>query len=203
MITATEFRGSVALPSPDDAIGWHSYFCGHCGRDVSGLVPAYVSHPDGRSTRWLLCSSCGEGSVRTADGTVYPGVPFGPNIEGLPDDVLGAYQEARRCMMVSAYTACELICRKILMHVAVDKRAKEGESFAKYLAHLESEGYITPPMKQWTKLIKDHGNESTHELASPDETRAQSTLMFTAELLRLVYEMEYLAALYTPRTASP
>ncbi|EEF78683.1 hypothetical protein MDMS009_2856 [Methylophaga thiooxydans DMS010] len=36
-------------------------------------------------------------------------------------------------MEVNAYTAAELICRKILMHVAADKGADEGKSFAAYL----------------------------------------------------------------------
>ncbi|GAH97296.1 unnamed protein product, partial [marine sediment metagenome] len=31
-----------------------------------------------------------------------------------------------------------------------------------------------------------------------DQNRAESTLMFTAELLRIVYEMEHLAKQYTP-----
>ena len=99
-------------------------------------------------------------------------------------------------MSVNAFTAAELICRTILMHVAVDKGAPEGESFAAYLAFLETHGYVTPPMKGWVDLIRMHGNASTHKLASPDKTRAESTTMFTAELLRLVYEMDFMAKKY-------
>jgi hypothetical protein len=102
-------------------------------------------------------------------------------------------------MSVTAFTACELICRKILMHIAVEKGAKEGETFASYLTHLETQGYVTPPMKSWVDLIRQHGNKATHKIESPDKGRAESTLMFTAELLRLTYEMDYLARKYTPR----
>jgi hypothetical protein len=101
-------------------------------------------------------------------------------------------------MSAGAFTACELVCRKILMHVAVEKGAKEGASFSSYLKHLEGAGYVTPPMKKWVGLIRAHGNESTHRLPAPDQNRAESTLMFTAELLRLVYEMESLAEKYAP-----
>ncbi len=83
------------------------------------------------------------------------------------------------------------------MHVAADKGAKEGESFAAYLTYLEVEGYVTTPMKGWIDLMRQHGNNSTHKLDAPEKERAQSTVMFTAELLRLVYEMEYRANKFT------
>jgi len=173
---------------------WHPFFCAHCNREVSG---ACVSYKDG--VRWLQCPNCGDGSVLTLDGKIYPGVPFGPRIEGLPDDVLGAYNEARNCMSVNAYTSCELICRKILMHVAVEKGAEEGTSFADYISYLQGKGYVTETMKEWVDLIREHGNRATHEIETPEKGRAESTLMFTAELLRLIYEMEYMAKRYAPQ----
>ena len=146
---------------------------------------------------WLWCPSCAGGSVQSLDGQIYPGTAFGPEIEGLPDDVKPAYLEARRCMSVNAHTAAELICRKILMHVAVDKGAKEGQTFEKYITHLADQGYVTPPMQPWVDLIRQHGNQATHKLDEPDKRRAESTVMFAAELLRLVYEMAHLARQYT------
>jgi hypothetical protein len=137
------------------------------------------------------------GSVYTR-GEIFPGVVFGPSLGGLPKDVEQAYEEARACMSINAFTATELICRKILMHVAVDKGAKEGESFNAYLGALESQEYITPPMKRWVDLIRKHGNDSTHKLEPPDKARAESTVMFTAELLRIIYEMDHMASKYVP-----
>jgi len=177
---------------------WFPLKCGHCGKDVSGAV--LTSY---RGIRWLLCPICGDGSVLDLSGNIHPGVPFGPTIQGLPDDTLAAYDEARRCMSVSAFTACELLCRKILMHVAVEKGAKEGESFSFYLSHLEKAGFVTPPMKGWVDLIREHGNQAAHTLEKPSKQRSESTLMFTAELLRLVYEMEYLSKQYAARPTSP
>jgi hypothetical protein len=92
------------------------------------------------------------------------------------------------------------MCRKILMHVAVDKGADEGKTFASYIDHLAAEGYVTPPMREWVKLIKDNGNEANHRLASPERRRAEGTLLFTAQLLRSVYEMGHLAGQFVPRT---
>jgi Domain of unknown function (DUF4145) len=183
---------------------WETYVCGHCGVKVTGAVAAgYVwtdSLGNNRRNQWLLCTNCFRPSAKLEDN-IFPGISFGPILQGLPSDVEESYEEARCCMKVNAYTAAELICRKILMHVAVEKGAKEGKSFAEYLSHLEAQGYITPPMKGWVDLIRKNGNESTHKLDSPDEKRAKSTVMFTAELLRLTYEMEFLANQYA--IASP
>jgi hypothetical protein len=96
-------------------------------------------------------------------------------------------------MSVSALTATEILCRKILMHVAVDKGAEQGATFASYIDHLIDEGYVTPPMKEWVNLIKKHGNDSNHRLEAPDRGRAEGTIYFTAQLLRTVYEMAHLA----------
>lgn len=140
---------------------------------------------------WLLCTSCADGSVLTKSGVVYPTSNQKPILQGLPSETEKAFEEAHGCFTIKAYTSCELICRKILMHVAVDKGANQGDTFENYINHLEIKGYVTPSMKPWVQLIRLNGNESTHELKSPDELRAKSTLTFTSELLRLVYDMEY------------
>jgi hypothetical protein len=58
-------------------------------------------------------------------------------------------------------------------------------------------------MKAWVDLIRKRGNLATHELPATDQQRAESTVMFTAELLRLVYEMEHMARRYTSQPGQP
>lgn len=192
-------HANVTRPSGQTSDSWETFVCGHCGVKVTGATLARFNHR--RNDRviantWVLCTNCGEGST-IVNGNVYPGSVFGPDVEGLPDDVKDAYQEARRCISVNAFTACDLICRKILMHVAVEKGAEEGKTFAHYVDHLQTEGYITPPMKRWVDIIRQHGNKATHKLEPSERTRAEGTLMFTAEMLRLIYEMDFLANQYT------
>jgi hypothetical protein len=134
----------------------------------------------------------------TLKGTIPTSVQFlktegGPTIEGLPPDVEEVYDEVRKCMEIKAFTAVELVCRKILMHVAAEKGAEEGKPFVHYVSFLEQAGYVAPEMRKWVDLIRQHGNVAAHELESPDEHRAGSTFMFTVGLLRLVFEMEFLA----------
>jgi hypothetical protein len=197
------FKGHRSIYKPDGSTddAWATYRCGHCDTKVSGAVVAYHVWLDKENRKyfiqWVLCPECALGST-LINGTSYPGSPFGPVLQGLPQDVDAAYKEARHCMKVNAYTAAELMSRKILMHVAVEKGAKEGEPFASYLSYLEQQGYVTPPMKKWVDAIRKHGNESTHKLLAPSQQRAESTVMFTAELLRLTYEMEHLAGQFAP-----
>ena len=120
------FAGPQKITHPDtrEPDGQHTYTCAHCNVMTSGLVAARYSH--GHTVIWLICTSCGHGSVYN-NGILYPSSKFGPAIDGLQEEVLKAYEEARICFSVNAFTASELICRKILMHVAVDKGAKENE----------------------------------------------------------------------------
>jgi hypothetical protein len=194
-----KFSGLEKVKHPDyrEEESRRSYTCGHCNRPVSGVIVSNYVTVLGK-VEWVLCTNCGYGSVIN-DGRLYPGETFGNLIEGLPKDVLGAYSEARNCISVEAYTASELICRKILMHVAVEKGAKEKESFESYLTYLGQKGYITPPMIKWVDVIRQNGGKATHLIEAPDRKRAEGTLMFTAELLRIIYEMDYLASKYTPK----
>ena len=89
----------------------HSYHCGHCNREVNGHVAASYDTNEG-IVKWLLCPSCGNGSVLTKEGILFPTSKFGSDVEGLPDLVQKAYDEARNCFSIGANTSCELICRK-------------------------------------------------------------------------------------------
>jgi hypothetical protein len=125
-----------------------------------------------------------------ANGVIFPPPLKGFPVEALPSEIQSAYEEARRCFSVRAYTSCELMCRKILMFVACEKGEVEGKKFAEYIDFLKTKGYVTSTMEDWVKMIKQHGNDSTHKLKSPDHDRAESTLMFTGELLKIIYERQ-------------
>jgi hypothetical protein len=174
-----------------DILAWRPMACTGCERTSNAAVIALV-HGEGPPVTWLRCPVCGHGMVDNA-GAVSPPALLGESVDGLPQDVADAYNEARQTAGVNAFTSCELICRKILMHVAADKGAAEGLSFVAYLDFLKDTGYITPPMMPWVDLIRSHGNQSTHRLHPASRERALNTLAFTTQLLRLVYEMEHRA----------
>ncbi len=104
--------------------------------------------------------------------------------ESLPEAVAAAFKEARSSMKAGLFTAAELTCQSILMHVAVQKNAGEGLDLAGCISHLEAQGYVTPDMKAGLEHFPDR---TAHELIEPDHQRARGTLRFTWELLRSVY----------------
>jgi Domain of unknown function (DUF4145) len=181
-----------------DANATRTMICPHCGNSVMAAVIAQT-HAEAPAVAWLRCASCNSGAVDN-NGRLWPSPMVGEAVDGLPAEVAAAYEEARKTAGVGAYTSCELMCRKILMHIAVDKGASEGENFITYLDFLKTSGYITPPMVPWVDLIRTHGNASTHRLQAASEERAMNTLSFTSQLLRLVYEMEHRALRYVGPT---
>jgi len=176
---------------PKDTTGFNydtmEYVCGHCDKPTSGFI---ISSHRTLDVKWLICLNCKKGSVHD-NGIVYPQPLLGQYVEGLPDTIKTVYEEARKSFSSNSHTACELVCRKILMNVSVQKGADEGEDFVFYIDHLEKSGYITPPMKKWVDIIRQNGNQSNHEIKTPDPERAENTLAFTAQLLKLIYETEY------------
>lgn len=182
------------------ADAWYDYHCAHCGHDVTGIVVArYVEQTIYGLERatWLLCPSCGDASIITRSGDQFPAPIPGPDLQGLPPDISAAYDEARRCLGISALTACSMMCRKILMHVAVEKGARAGEPFEKYVNYLQEQGYIAPTMKPWVDRIRQLGNEGAHDLEAPSREATDSVLAFTGGLLRVVYEMQFLNDRYS------
>jgi hypothetical protein len=193
------YAGNAGSLSVSDERAYTSLTCGHCGRDVAAAVLIMTSaDANAPQTKWLRCVNCGGGLVLTPERGLLPAARPGANLEGLPGDVRRAYDEARSTASVNAWTSVEMMCRKILMHVAVDKGAKGNQTFAAYLTYLQEKGYISPVMAGWVDLIRKHGNEAVHELPEVSEQRARSTLIFTEQLLRMTYEMDALAQRFAP-----
>ena len=167
--------------------------CGNCGLGVAATV---VNGQLGRGhTAWLKCPSCQEGSVRTRTGLVFPISPAARPITGLPIDVETAWREARVSHAVAAYTASEIMCRKILMHIAVDVAGSApGQSFVEYIDDLDAAGYVMKGLKPTVDLIRQRGNIANHELPATSEEDSKMTLGITEHLLEGIYELAALTA---------
>lgn len=175
-------------------IGWdklhniepRKYTCGHCARQVASDKGYYA---DTQSwVRIYICPWCGNPTYFGYDNEQIPGVAYGEDVDSLPEDVGALYREARRCMTVSSYTAAVLICRKVLMNVAVDKGAEEDQSFKQYVNYLAEKGYVPPEGKGWVDHIRDRGNDANHEIALMERADAETLIAFLGMLLKIIYE---------------
>jgi hypothetical protein len=91
-------------------------------------------------------------------------------------------------MTVTAYTSVVMLCRKLLMHISVERGAQTGQTFESYVDYLVGNGYVAPTNKAWVDKIRTIGNEANHELASRSEEEAKTLLEFSEMLLKTVYE---------------
>ena len=121
-------------------------------------------------------------------------------MDHVPSDVAGLYAEARNCMAVSAHTAAVMACRKLLMNVAVEHGAKEGEKFVAYVDHLVNAGYVPPNSRGWVDHIRKRGNEATHEIRLMTRADAEDIITFVEMLLKILYRELTALGLISPET---
>jgi hypothetical protein len=83
-----------------------------------------------------------------------------------------------------------MICRKILMQVAVSNGATPGASFVSYVDYLLEVGLLTRKMRALADTIRMNANRASHEIPPVSKARAIQTLTLCGHLLRLAYELD-------------
>jgi len=112
----------------------------------------------------------------------------GNDVNSVPEKVYELYNEARKCVAVFAYTASVLICRKLLMNLAVSQGADENLRFIEYVDYLADNGFVPPNGKGWVDHIRKKGNEATHEIVLMNQEDAHELISFSEMLLKFIFE---------------
>jgi hypothetical protein len=172
--------------------------CGFCDRLVS-KNPAYILvAKDNISKQFghlFFCPNCYLPSTFIFNESHsdldlwYPGPKFGAPLKHLPEDLNQIYEEARNCTTYQAYTAAVMLCRKILMNVAVLEGAQERLTFKEYVNYLETNNYLPVKGKDWTDQIRAKGNDANHKIEDIKKEDAEIIIYFTENLLRNIYEL--------------
>ena len=188
---AIEWQGIQSLQS-------HSYTCGYCGNPLAstlGWSGSFMRH--GARQSWgkiYVCHSCERPTFFGNDGKQTPGISFGKTVQNIADKALSEiYEEARIATSAGCYTAAVLCCRKLLMHLAVAKGAKENDSFKSYVEYLANNNHVPPACKLWVEQIKDVGNEANHEIKMMKKEDAEHLVSFCEMLLKIFYEFPAVA----------
>lgn len=177
------------------------YECGYCGCRVSSYEGMELTGGgDEMSACIYMCNNCHLPTL-FYDGRLYDGLPFAEDvyaqipgvryweqIKHLPEEVGKIYEEARDSFSVGAYTAVMLLCRKLLMHVAVDLGADKNKRFIDYINYFEDEGYISKNARLWVDQIRKLGNGANHEIMIGNREDAKKIIKFSAMLLKTNYE---------------
>ncbi len=194
-----------------DGWSWFEFRCGHCGTPTSGAIVTSATQsgrPSGGTSEIqfvVACSHCYGLSIYfggdpKSPSRRYPAAPAGREVEGLPDDVKDAWTEARAAYTAGAPTASEHMCRKILLHVAVERGADASSSFLSSVNYLFEHGHLPSQMRPWVDRIRLNANKAAHEIEPRDDARARATLEFTQELLHLMYEMDHAMERFAPKS---
>ncbi len=162
------------------------YVCGYCNNRVGPSLGFYSSNVP--LAKIYLCSYCGNPTYFDYQSKQYPGAPFGNAVASVPADVDALYAEARSCMTVNSFTSAVLTCRKLLMHIAVEKGAPTGKSFLEYVEYLAQKNYVPPDGKGWVDYIRTKGNEANHEIKVMSAVDADDLITFLEMLLKFIYE---------------
>jgi hypothetical protein len=102
------------------------YVCSYCDNLVGPNIGWHGKQPDapGAFTSHIyICSFCNNPTYFDIQNIQFPGPAFGRAVASVPQEVAALYGEARSCMTVNAFTSAVLTCRKLLMHIAVEKGA--------------------------------------------------------------------------------
>lgn len=123
--------------------------------------------------------------MTTGSSRQFPGNLPGTSIGNVPGELRTLYEEARESAGAGAYTGAVMLCRKMLMNIAV----KEGLVFVQYIKYLEDNHYFSPKSKDFVVYIKNLGNEANHEIAPKTQADAQAAIEFVRALLSHNYEL--------------
>jgi hypothetical protein len=178
---------------PVNTIPSHAYRCGWCHNQIASNLGEIATDGNSNVGAIYICSHCGEPTYfKIFNGikvSQTPGGSYGNPVLHVPEPLNTLYEEARRDYSHNAYTSTVLVCRKILMHVAVDKESTlAGKSFKECVDWLGSSRYTPPGADKWIDKIRKKGNEANHEINIMEQTSAAELITYCEMLLKLIYE---------------
>ena len=167
-----------------------SFVCGFCGNLVSSTKGLKIIRKDVTFQMGgvFICTNCEFPNFILDDIMQVPKQSIGNSVMHLPEEINTLYEEARKCTSNNCFTASVMLCRKILMNIAVNLGAEENKRFIDYVNYLSDNGYVPPNGKHWVDHIRLKGNEANHEIAIMKEINAKELIIFTEMLLKFIYE---------------
>ena len=163
-----------------------TYLCSYCNTMVTSISSITTKSTPAAAVH--ACPGCGKATFFDRDGTQVPAPKLGRDIARLADGVKHTYEEARICTQHACYTASVMLCRKLLMSIAVENGAKEGRPFIEYVNRLKQEGLVPPRAGRMLDRVRQLGNEANHSVVPKSKADAELILEFLAAVLMLNYE---------------
>lgn len=158
-----------------------TYKCGFCDTKITSINGYFVDN-----NNVIYICPCNKPTYFEY-GEQTPTPLLGNYVANLPSDISDLYYEIRKCTTIKAYTGIVLLCRKLLMNIAVKEGADEGKKFVEYVKYL-LDNFINYHNKPWIDHIRKKGNEATHEIPSVDKETALELIDLSEMVLKIIYE---------------
>ena len=183
-----------------------SYKCSYCDNLISSVKGYELfehSTPHGRRRIGgiYICPHCCMPTFFVKDKRI-PQQLAGNAVKHLPKEIEDVYNEARECFTVNAFTGSVMLCRKLLMNIAVHKGAVPNQTFATYVDYLCDKGFVSGDNKIWADLVRNKGNDANHEITKMNSMDAEELIEFLELVLKSVYEFPEKAKLRVPKPPS-
>jgi hypothetical protein len=107
-----------------DDSAWRLGQCSECGGSQLSVIAFRRPDTGGPEMAWLRCTNC-KSPLTSLNGALRPAVKPLSMPRGVPDVEATVWNEVRECLAVGAYTAAVMMCRKLLLHVAVTYKLAE------------------------------------------------------------------------------
>jgi hypothetical protein len=171
------------------------YHCGACGQSMNGRIVASLQRSsDNAAISWCVCTCKKEEPAILVhkDGEVVRQLPeaseFTPG-ENWPADLEQLYDEATKAFAAGAYTACVMVCRKVLMVCACHEGATDGEPFVQYVKHITDTVLTFPKAKDSIDKIRMIGNEANHSVKFVTREEAKRAMSIVTYMLNTIYSL--------------
>ena len=165
-------------------IGSKSYKCKFCDREIA---TRHGYQKQNSNCCVYICSHCGKPTFFEGNKQI-PSPQLGNSVSNVPENIYKLYNEIRDCTAVNAFTSAVLSCRKLLMNIAVEQDANEGQKFIEYVNYLAKKGFVPPNGIEWVDHIRKKGNEANHEIVFMTSEDAMDLINFIEMLLKFIYE---------------
>ncbi|MDP2387189.1 MAG: DUF4145 domain-containing protein [Bacteroidota bacterium] len=133
--------------------------------------------------------------IQKQDKTLYTYPPeiINFNKDGIPDNVLFAFDEAVKCHSNSCFIASAIMIRKTLEEICVDRGSK-GDNLKKRLQDLGAKILIPKELIEGMDELRLLGNDAahieSHTFEEIGKEEIEISIEFTKEILKGVYQYE-------------
>ena len=174
--------------------------CGHNGTFESLNLPDLLDSSNGIWLGQRRCpnTKCGNHifyilKINTEQVFTYPQETIGFDKDGIPANVLSAFEEAVICHSHKCFIASAIMIRKTLEEVCADRHAN-GENLKKRLQDLGKKIFIPKELIEGMDELRLLGNDAAHiesnTFSEIGKLEIEISIEFTKEILKGVYQYE-------------